>query len=163
MPKSFITLALFSIINIYSILPAQSQQFFLKGHLVIDLKNGVEWMRCSVGQRWNGEECFGEAVPLSHEDIPAVLAIASEQLGDGWRLPSKDELLSLVCKECGTPTINSKIFPNTESLPYWTEDPNPFAPNKYFKHFFTVNFYTGRPYGRFASYQNHLVRLVRDR
>ena len=140
-----------------------SEQFFQKNHLIIDLSNGTEWMRCSVGQRWNGKECIGEAVPLNHNDIPIVLNIAVEQLGPGWRLPTKDELLSLVCTQCGIPTINQKIFPNTGAVPYWTGDTNPFAPNKYFKHFFTVNFYTGRPYGRFAAYQDHLVRLVRDR
>ena len=139
------------------------EQFFQKNHLVIDLSNSTEWMRCSVGQRWNGKNCIGEAVALNHDDIPVVLKIAIEQLGPGWRLPTKNELLSLVCTECGIPTINEEIFPNTEALPYWTGEKNAFAPNKYFKHFFTVNFYTGRPYGRFASYQDHMVRLVRDR
>ena len=78
-------------------------------------------------------------MPLSHEDIPTVLAIASEQIGEGWRLPSKDELLSLVCEECGTPTIDPNIFPNTEAVPYWTRDPNQFAPNKYFERHFGIS------------------------
>ena len=116
-----------------------------------------------MGQRWDGKNCSGEAIPLNHEDMEIVIKIANEQLGDGWRLPTKDELLSIVCKKCRIPTINGEIFPDTEALPYWTGETNPFAPNKFFKHFFTVNFYTGRPYGRFASFQEHLVRLARDR
>ena len=69
MLKRFTILALFSFINIYYILPAQSQQFFLKGHLVIDLQTGVEWMRCSVGQRWNGQNCIGKIINLNHEQM----------------------------------------------------------------------------------------------
>ena len=161
--KKLFALFLYSIFQLFSANAAVADQFFLKDHLVIDLKTGLEWMRCSVGQRWNGKNCIGEPVPLNHDDMEIVIKIANEQLGDGWRLPSKDELLSLVCQSCGIPTINQEIFPNTGALPFWTGEPNPFAPNKYFKHFFTVNFYTGRPYGRFASYQDHLVRLARDR
>ena len=29
-------------------------QFLARDHLIIDLQSGVEWMRCSVGQQWNG-------------------------------------------------------------------------------------------------------------
>ena len=32
----------------------KSGKFMAREHLVIDLQNGVEWMRCSVGGVWNG-------------------------------------------------------------------------------------------------------------
>ena len=69
-------------------------------HLVIDLQNGVEWMRCSVGQVWNGSGCEGEALKLSQEDVSKAIIIANDQLGPGWRLPTRVELEGLVCKEC---------------------------------------------------------------
>ena len=160
--KSSFLATLLLFLSIFST-PVFCERFFLNNHLITDLKNNVEWMRCTVGQRWNGTTCSGEVVPVSHDDIPTVVQIANEQLGEGWRLPTKDELLSLVCTECGIPTIDDQIFPNTQAFPYWTGEPNPFAPSSFYKHFFTINFYTGRPYGMFASYQSHMVRLLRDR
>ena len=40
----------------------KSGHFMVRDHLVIDLQHGVEWMRCSVGQIWNGTDCEGVAV-----------------------------------------------------------------------------------------------------
>ncbi len=141
------------------IILSQSNQFYLKEHLVIDLFTSTEWMRCSVGQRWDGNTCIGKIISLNHEQMDEVLRIASDQLGSGWRLPTRKELESLVCKDCKIPKIDSKIFPNTEPIPYWTGERNKFAK----KHFWSVNFYTGNTYGRFYPYQSLAVRLVRDR
>ena len=96
-------------------------------------------MRCSVGQRWNGETCTGKIINLNHDQMEEVLKLASEQLGSGWRLPSRKELESLVCRDCKIPKINSEIFPNTDPVPYWTGERNKFAK----RHFWSVNFYTG--------------------
>ena len=82
------------------IILSQSNQFYLKEHLVVDLFTSTEWMRCSVGQRWNGETCIGKIISLNHEQMDEVLRIASDQLGSGWRLPTRKELESLVCKDC---------------------------------------------------------------
>jgi hypothetical protein len=38
----------------------------------------------------------------------------------GWRLPSKNELLSIVDHDHGQPTIDLTIFPNTRIRHYWT-------------------------------------------
>ena len=137
----------------------QSSQFYTKEHFVIDLFTSTEWMRCSVGQRWNGETCIGKIITLNHDQMKEVLKIASEQLGSGWRLPSRKELESLVCRDCKIPKINTEIFPNTAPVPYWTGERNKFAK----KHFWSVNFYTGNTYGRFYPYQSLAVRLVRNR
>ena len=141
------------------IISSQSNQFYLKDHLVIDLFTSTEWMRCSVGQRWNGKTCIGKIISLNHEQMDEVLKIASEQLGLGWRLPTRRELESLVCRKCNIPKIDSKVFPNTDPVPYWTGERNKYAK----KHFWSVNFYTGNTYGRFYPYQFLAVRLVRDR
>ena len=137
----------------------QSSQFYTKEHFVIDLYTSTEWMRCSVGQRWNGETCTGKIINLNHDQMEEVLKLASEQLGSGWRLPSRKELESLVCRDCKIPKINAEIFPNTDPAPYWTGERNKFAK----RHFWSVNFYTGNTYGRFFPYQSLAVRLVRNR
>jgi hypothetical protein len=137
----------------------KSGHFMVRDHLVIDLQHGVEWMRCSVGQIWNGTDCEGVAVQLTQEDVAKAIVIANAQLGPGWRLPSRAELEGLVCKACAPVKIELDSFPNTLAEPYWTGEVNGFAP----RHIWTVNFMTGHTYGRFFPTQQVLVRLVRDR
>ena len=137
----------------------KSGNFMVRDHLVIDLQNGVEWMRCSVGQVWNGSDCEGKALQLTQEDAAKAIIIANEQLGPGWRLPSRTELETLVCDECAPVKIELDSFPDTLAEPYWTGEINGFAP----RHIWTVNFMTGHTYGRFFPTQEVLVRLVRDR
>lgn len=137
-----------------------SAQYYERDHLVKDLARGIEWIRCSVGQRWDPEleTCWGEAVRLNHEEIAQVIEQANLQLGNGWRLPSLDELQSLVCAECDPPKIDPSLFPNTMAEPYWTRDKNFWSPRNYW----TVSFMTGNRYGRFFPDQRMMVRLVRD-
>ena len=134
-------------------------QFLARDHLIIDLRNGVEWMRCSVGQQWNGTRCDGEIIRLNHDDVAKAIVIANEQLGGNWRLPSREELEGLVCAACETIKIDSDSFPQTVPEPYWTGEVNGFAA----RHFWSVNFMTGYTYGRFFPQQELAVRLVRDR
>ena len=136
-----------------------SGQFLARGHLIIDLRSSVEWMRCSVGQRWNGKSCDGEIIRLNHHDVAKAIVIANEQLGGSWRLPSREELEGLVCATCETVKIDSESFPQTMPEPYWTGEVNGFAT----RHFWSVNFMTGHTYGRFFPQQELAVRLVRDR
>lgn len=135
-------------------------QYYERDHLVKDLALGIEWMRCSVGQRWDPEQeiCWGEAVRLNHEEIAQVIEQANIQLGEGWRLPTLDELQSLVCTACEPPKINASVFPNTMSEPYWTGERNFMSP----RNFWTVSFMTGDRYGRFFPDQRMMVRLARD-
>ena len=89
---------------------SSTAQFFDEGHTVRDIKNSINWLRCSVGQKWNYdlEKCEGDIVKLNHSEIEQALKQASEQLGGTWRLPTLDELESLVCKSC----INQKLTKN---------------------------------------------------
>ena len=134
-------------------------QFLVRDHLIIDLQSGVEWMRCSVGQQWNGTSCDGEIVRLNHDDIAKAIVIANRQLGGNWRLPNRKELEGIVCATCETVKIDSNSFPQTVPEPYWTGEVNAFAS----RHFWSVNFMTGFTYGRFFPQQALAVRLVRDR
>ena len=151
----------FSIILILtgSNLYASDSRFIVKEHIVVDLENKIEWLRCSVGQRWDGKKCIGKIVNLSLDMVPTALNIANEQLGGQWRLPSKAELTSIVCKECSSPKINEEIFPNTDNAPYWTGEKSIY--NK--KYYVSVNFHTGFTFNRFSPIKELAVRLVRDR
>ena len=110
-------------------------------------------------QRWDGNKCIGKIVNLSLDMVPAALNIANEQLGGQWRLPSKAELTSIVCKECSSPKINEEIFPNTDNAPYWTGDQSIYKS----KYYVSVNFHTGFSFNRFSPIKELAVRLVRDR
>ena len=139
---------------------AASPAFYPKNHLVIDLSKNIEWVRCSVGQQWNGETCDGEAMLMDHQVINQAILIANEQLGPSWRLPTLDELYSLVCKKCDKgKKFDPIIFPNTDPRAYWTGEKNSLSKGSYW----TVNFFTGHKFGRFYPEQEMAVRLVRDR
>ena len=140
-------------------LHASDSRFILKEHIVVDMEKKIDWLRCSVGQRWDGNECVGKIVNLSLDMVPEALVIANEQLGGQWRLPSKSELKSIVCKECSSPKINEDIFPNTDNAPYWTGDQSIFNS----KFYVSINFHTGFSFNRFSPIKELAVRLVRDR
>ncbi len=135
--------------------------YLVREHLVTDLRSGVEWMRCSVGQTYELDtgECAGEIVKLTHEETEQAIKIANEELGGRWRLPTKDELRLLVCTDCPPPMIDKIVFPRTAAEPYWTGQQNWISP----KNFWSVNFMTGHSYARFFPTQKLAVRLVRDR
>ena len=140
--------------------PANAQ-FFEEDHLITDVRNNIVWLRCSVGQTWDSESktCTGELVKLNHDEIKIALQQASEQLGGEWRLPTSDELESLVCEACEPPKIKKKYFPNISPEAYWTSKRN-FLNRKMV---WTVNFMTGHNYSRFHAYQQLPVLFVRDR
>ena len=153
--KAFYFILILTGSNLY----ASDSRFILKEHIVVDLERQIEWLRCSVGQRWDGGKCAGEIINLSLDVVPKALDIAGEQLGGKWRLPSKAELKSIVCKECSSPKIDKEIFPNTDNAPYWTGDQSVF--NR--KFYVSVNFHTGFTFNRFSPIKELAVRLVRDR
>ena len=138
---------------------AGDARFLVREHIVVDLERQIEWLRCSVGQRWDGNKCMGNVVNLSLDIVPEAIKIANEQLGGQWRLPSKAELTSIICKACPSPKINKDIFPNTDNAPYWTGDQSIFNSRFYV----SVNFHTGFSFNRFSPIKELAVRLVRDR
>lgn len=136
-----------------------SSSFILSGYMAVDLRTGAEWMRCSVGQVFQNDDCTGDAIKLTQDEVRQAIEIANDELGGIWRLPTLEELEFLVCKECPAPKIDKVVFPKTLSEPYWTGQENWVSP----KNIWSVNFMTGFSYGRFFPYQSLAVRLVRDR
>ena len=149
------------IINIfYCNNKAFSNNFLMeKQHLILDLQNNIFWLRCSVGQVWENNSCKGKAIKLTMKQVDQAKKKAQEQLDGDWRLPTRKELESIVCFECGKVKINSKFFPNTPYEPFWTGEKNTWYKNFYW----SVNFFTGHTFGRFPGTIPNFVRLVRNR
>jgi hypothetical protein len=88
-----------------------------------DLTTGLVWMRCSLGQKWDGKSCNGNPLIYSWGDSLKA-AVSHEFVGySDWRLPNKNELLSIVEDRCVTQAINAKIFPATPSGYFWSSSP----------------------------------------
>ena len=95
-------------------------RYQVRGGEVYDRKTDLTWQRCSIGQRWkDGTGCVGVIKQMSWEE-------AKGQAGSGWRLPSKDELTTLIAPTCKKPAINEEAFPDMEldKLWYWTSSDN---------------------------------------
>ena len=162
--KNFLKLTLLYFLLINSILigsqeTVHARQFIDKEYIVIDLLSGVEWLKCSTGQTWNGSECYGEVVRLDLDEMQEAIKQANEQLDGSWRLPTRKELEGLVCETCQDAKINAEFFPSTASEPYWTSDRNYWSEER----FWTVNFFTGYSFSRFTKNKPLASRLVRDR
>lgn len=66
---------------------------------------------------WSETLLDGEAVPLEEAEKAAA------KLGDGWRLPTRRELESLIDLTRHDPAIDTDRFPDTRSNWYWTSTP----------------------------------------
>ena len=163
--------------------PLSNERFILdqKG-TVIDQESGLMWMQCSLGQQWRRNACEGEPVKVSwnkanHELQPHQFAGFSD-----WRLPTIDELSSIVFCSTGrtelerpderfqrktdgrcvegnyqTPTINLAVFPNTPADWFWSS--SPFVHHE--RDAWGLNFAEGNVSWGVRGNESH-VRLVRN-
>ena len=157
MLRSLVALAAISLLS-----PSISTaQFFEEGNFVRDVRNKVIWYRCTLGKVWDydTDTCTGETVRLNQAELLIAIKQAEQQLGGNWRLPTRDELETLVCEGCEPPKIREKYFPQIEREAYWTGTKNNFNAKMYW----CVNFMTGHSYSRFFAYQKLPALLVQDR
>lgn len=88
-----------------------------------DNTTGLIWMRCSLGQTWDGKTCSGEAATFAWAAaLPAAQRHAFAGYSD-WRIPNKNELESIVEERCISPAINVTTFPATPLGYFWTASP----------------------------------------
>ena len=97
---------------------------------VKDKKTGLIWMRCAVGQAWDGKTCRGSAQRFSWDQAQLLTQQGMQQKAQlenstylNWRLATVKELSSIVELQCENPAINADIFPNTPSFHFWTATP----------------------------------------
>lgn len=141
-----------------------------------DTEAGLQWMRCSIGQTWNGQTCIGDADTFTWhtaQSVPKNIVFAGH---DDWRLPSHDQLHGLTYCSSGRrfapdpaglgagcageyrkPTILVDIFPATPSRHYWTSTEHPL----YNYAAIGVSFHLGM-LGAASRTDQGPVRLVRD-
>jgi len=93
-----------------------SSRYVISGGEVYDKKTDLTWQRCSIGQRWEeGTGCVGVITQPGWEE-------AMQMAREGWRLPNRDELATLISPTCKNPAINEEAFPDMDlgKLWYWT-------------------------------------------
>lgn len=107
------------------------------GAAVKDTRTGLTWMRCSVGQKWDGTDCQGKPERLTLADARKRVADFDDGAGNAgrtrWRLPTGDELAGLLlcihspevvqkgCADTPAGTAMPDIaFPGIPDRAYWS-------------------------------------------
>jgi hypothetical protein len=122
-------------------------RYVIKDGIVYDKKTDLTWQRCSLGQRWeNDVGCVGVIEQITWDE-------ANTKAPQGWRVPTRDELATLVAPTCKQPAINEEVFVDMDlgKLWYWTSTTN----DEYLA--WLVNFADGQ----FAHYDRSDVGALR--
>jgi hypothetical protein len=101
-----------------------NSRYVIREDTVYDMKTDLTWQRCSVGQHWiDGMGCDGDARVFTFDE--------AQKLADAsWRLPTKDELMSLVDQNRKDKNLNPAVdviaFPDMDmkAPSYWSSTPN---------------------------------------
>ena len=136
---------------------------------ITDLITNLTWKRCSEGQSWTGNSCSGDAIKYRWDEAFDLFTD-----NPNWRLPTREELLSIRYCSKGEqtevaygnsmcvhgskiPSINELYFPNTKEIIYWSS--STVANSGAFA--YAVYFGTGLE-GSNQRYRQGNVRLVRS-
>jgi hypothetical protein len=130
--------------------------FSADGAEVKDTSTGLTWQRCSEGQQLSNDRCTGKAIEYNYK---GALTHAKSRISReaAWRVPSIDELGTLVVKS-GRPTaIDTNVFPDTVANRYWSSSPHDTDATQAM----VVLFKDGHVFKYHRNNKAH-VRLVRD-
>jgi hypothetical protein len=86
-----------------------------------DPVTGLTWNRCSQGLNWDGSTCNGSYDELD-QWLDALSSCANSTAAgySDWRLPSINELYSIINYASYNPTVNQSIFPDNSPYAYWS-------------------------------------------
>ena len=95
--------------------------YALKHGLAYDKNANLTWQRCPNGQIFSDGRCQG-AIKLLTLDEANQLA---RKTGSGWRLPTINELGSLIRNSCKSPMLDQQAFPDVRAYSegkskYWS-------------------------------------------
>jgi hypothetical protein len=127
-------------------------RYVIRGGEVYDSRTKLTWARCSAGQEWKNEHCVGTINNYS-------FASAQKQASGGWRIPTKDELVTLIDPDRKNfPTIDMAAFPDMDTSHswYWSSTPNGSSIAWY------VDFSDGYTSGFVDGVNTLAIRLVRS-
>lgn len=91
---------------------------------VLHIASNLIFMRCSIGQTWDGAECIGDPEPYTWQKALSTAQSTTYLDNNSWRLPNLKELSVIIESACVRPSINETVFPNTAPDDYWTSTPS---------------------------------------
>lgn len=91
---------------------------------VTDPTTGLQWMRCSMGQTWDGTTCTGTASTYTWDQANALSNMVTFAGYSDWRLPNIRELQTIVDRSVFGPAIDSGTFPNAPNWNFWSNSPS---------------------------------------
>ena len=108
--------------NIIATSPKASFIFHDDG-TVTQKTTGLVWMRCALGQDWDGKTCSGTPSAFSWAEALKASVLQDFAGSRDWRLPNVNELESIVEERCVSPALNAEAFPSTPGEFFWTSSP----------------------------------------
>ncbi|AKS42612.1 Lcl C-terminal domain-containing protein [Wenzhouxiangella marina] len=91
---------------------------------VIHVRTDLQWAQCALGQGWSRDSCTGQAESMTWSEAQTAIDELNRtgELGGytDWRLPTREELETIVEKCREAPAINDDIFPDTPWAGFWT-------------------------------------------
>jgi hypothetical protein len=119
-----------------------------------DMLFAIDALRAQAPQKleWSGTLCDGKGVNY------ATAEKACAALGEGWRLPTRMELESILDLTRHDPAIDTARFPDTKSGWYWTSTPCAWSSD----YAWIVSFGLGLALGYLRVNDNAFVRAVRS-
>lgn len=122
---------------------------------VTDSVTKLTWKRCSEGV--SGKTCeSGSAVTYTWPEAIEAAAASTFAGKKDWRLPTIQELDSIIEYKCTMPSVNADIFPVTPISNFWSSSPFAGYPNGSWN----INFNDGSHESCSRNW-NLYVRLVR--
>ena len=106
---------------------------------VTDPTTGLIWMRCAMGQTWDGITCTGTASTYTHDQANGLTGTTTFAGYGDWRLPNIRELQTIVDRSVSNPAIDSVAFPDTRPSNFWSAP----VDSGYSSHAWYVDFFSG--------------------
>jgi hypothetical protein len=128
---------------------------------ITDKKTGNVWLRCPLGMKWEGGSCAGISLKYTWREAVEVIAELNAAKTAGrsdWRLPTIDELASIVEQRCFKPAIDLEAFPYSPESGFWSDT----AEEGVQPRAWVVHFLNGK---RYIAQKNQTwrVRLIADK